>query len=154
MSSSAAQSADRGGAAGGGVRVGSTLQLHKLFYFRPCREAALRLTVNPSARRRATPPISPLLRRHRGRHSSVAVCGLELRVKSEIGKRAMSSSAARKARIGEVPQAEGFCKNQRRNFAKFAGKPLCGCGPTPSARKLATSPISPLAWRHRGRHLQ
>ena len=60
--------------------------------------------------RLASEPL-PLYRadaRHRGRHSPVAVCGLELRVKSEIGKRAMSSSAARKARIGEVPQAEGF----------------------------------------------
>jgi len=29
-------------------------------------------------------------------------------------------------RIGEVPQAEGFGKHQRRHFAKFAEKPLCG----------------------------
>jgi len=38
----------------------------------------------------------------------------------------MSSSAARKARIGEVPQAEGFGKNQRRSFDNFAEKPLRG----------------------------
>ena len=36
------RSADRGGAAGGGVRKESTLQL-----FQPRRKAALRLTVNP-----------------------------------------------------------------------------------------------------------
>ena len=41
------RSADRGGAAGGGVRQESTLQLHNLFYFLPHRKAALRLTVNP-----------------------------------------------------------------------------------------------------------
>ena len=46
-----------------------------------------------------------------GKTLQVAVYGLELRVKSEIGKHAMSSSAARKARIGEVPQAEGFGKH-------------------------------------------
>ena len=40
-------SADRGGAAGGGVRKESTLQSHKLFYIRPRREAASRLTDNP-----------------------------------------------------------------------------------------------------------
>ena len=31
-------SADRGGAAGGGVRIGSTLQSHKLFYLLPRRQ--------------------------------------------------------------------------------------------------------------------
>jgi len=40
----------------------------------------------------------------------------------------MSSSAARKARIGEVfsKKTEGFGKHQRRCFAKLAEKPLCG----------------------------
>ena len=47
MSSSAARSADREGAAGGGVRQASTSQLHKLFCFQTCGKAALRLTVNP-----------------------------------------------------------------------------------------------------------
>ena len=47
-------------------------------------------------------------------------------------------------RIGEVfsKKTEGFGKNQRHHFAKFAEKPLCVCGATPSARKLATSPIA------------
>ena len=42
MFSSAVRSADRGGAAGGGVRKESTSPL-----FQPRRKAALRLTVNP-----------------------------------------------------------------------------------------------------------
>ena len=37
------------------------------------------------------------------------------------------------ARIGEVPQAEGFGKNQRCCFDNLAEKPLRGCGSTPSA---------------------
>ena len=49
----------------------------------------------------------------------------------EGGYVAMSSSAARKARIGEVPQAEGFGKNRRCRFDKLAEKPLCGCGGNP-----------------------
>ena len=82
------------------------------------------------------------------------VDGLWLRVKLanmrlcavESGYVAMSSSAARKARIGEVPQAEGFGKNQRCNMSalpvaqesRFAadGQPL----------RLASSPL-PL-YRH------
>ena len=36
----------------------------------------------------------------------------------------MSSSAARKARIGEVPQAEGFGKKQRCSFAAFLSPDL------------------------------
>ena len=41
---------------------------------------------------------------------SMLVESLEFKVErtAKLGKRAMSSSAARKARIGEVPQAEGF----------------------------------------------
>ena len=104
MSSSAARSADRGGAAGGGVRQESTLQLHKLFCFQTCGKAALRLTVNPFGSQARHFPYLPrkqgktllrfrllimihsyiahraiayiaLTRRHRGRHSPAAVCG-------------------------------------------------------------------------------
>ena len=97
-------SADRGGAAGGGVRQESTLQLHKLFCFQTCGKAALRLTVNPFGSQARHFPYLPrkqgktllrfrllimihsyidhraiayiaLTRRHRGRHSPAAVCG-------------------------------------------------------------------------------
>ena len=44
----------------------------------------------------------------------------------EGGYVAMSSSAARKARIGEVPQAEGFGKNQRCRFTIFSTFYLAG----------------------------
>ena len=37
------------------------------------------------------------------------------------------------ARIGEMPQAEGFGKNQHCSFSNLAGKSLCGCGSTPLA---------------------
>ena len=51
------------------------------------------------------------------------------------------------ARIGEVPQAEGFGKNQRCGLTNFsvyylAEKPLRGCGSTPSA---LTSPFPYIA---------
>ena len=78
MSSSAARSADRGGAAGGGVWKESTLQL-----FQPCRKAALRLTVNPFGSDEPL-PLYHAVARHRGRHSPAAACGLELRTEVDI----------------------------------------------------------------------
>ena len=52
----------------------------------------------------------------------------------------MSSSAARKARIGEVPQAEGFGKNQRRSFSKLAENNPCGLCRHPYPRIGARTP--------------
>ena len=46
------------------------------------------------------------------------------------------------ARIGEVPQAEGFGKKQRCSFANLQKSRFAADGRTPSARSLATSPIS------------
>ena len=54
----------------------------------------------------------------------------------------MSSSAVRKARIGEVPQAEGFGKKQRCSFANLQKIRFAADGRTPSARRLATSPVT------------
>ena len=59
-----------------------------------------------------------------------------------VGIRSNVSSAVRKARIGEVPQAEGFGKKQRCSFANLQKSRFAADGSTPSARKLATSPIS------------
>ena len=55
----------------------------------------------------------------------------------------MSPSAARKARIGEVfsKKTEGFCKNQRRRFGKFAENNPCGLCRHPYPREARTPPI-------------
>ena len=55
-------SADRGGAAGGGVMKESTSPLHELFCLPTCRKAATRLWVNPFG---SIEPL-PLYRRRRG----------------------------------------------------------------------------------------
>ena len=73
-----------------------------------------------------------------GKTLQVAVYGLELRVKSEIGKHAMSSSAARKARIGEVPQAEGFV---RINVATLPNLQKSRCAAVGQPLRLAGSPL-------------
>jgi len=56
----------------------------------------------------------------------------------------MSPSAARKARIGEVfsKKTEGFCKNQRRRFGKFAENNPCGLCRHPCPRGARTPPIA------------
>ena len=41
-----------------------------------------------------------------------------------------------------VRKNRGVQKNQPCSFDNFAEKPLRGCGSTPSARRLATSPIA------------
>ena len=50
----------------------------------------------------------------------------------------MSSSAVRKARIGEVPQAEGFGKKQRCSFANLQKSRYAADG---QPLRLAVSPL-------------